>query len=557
MLLKVKSSPYYLLILSLLTGILLSAGWPMSPLAFLLFIAWVPLLSIEAHIAVRTDIKKPGLLFFSYAYIAMFTWNLLTTWWVSNSTLVGGVFAMLANAALMTVPLVLFRLTRRTTTKKFSYIAFIFYWIAFEHIHLSWDLSWPWLTLGNGFSNFTAWVQWYEYTGVLGGTLWILLANLAAFFAYNKYKEAYPLVSKVMSSTLLLLLVLGPIGYSYYMYSNYVEQGPEKEFVVIQPNIDPFTQKFAGSEDYIPVEQQIEHFIKLSESKITPNTRYIAWPETAIDGVLNEHSIEYEKEIQQIRTFLDRYPHVALVTGITSYNLYKDKTIATATARYREGLGYYDVFNTAMFLQSGRQPEFYHKSKLVPGVEIMPYMHIFSFLSNLVIDLGGTSGGYGRQDDRSVFYNNDSVGVAPVICYESIYGDFVTGYIRKGADFIMIITNDGWWGNTPGHKQHLAYGALRAIETRRSIARSANTGISGYINQRGDILQPTSYWVEDVVRGSIQANQAITFYVQHGDYLGRTAALISPFLLLSIFVKRRIASKKRGPKKVTVAGSKR
>jgi apolipoprotein N-acyltransferase len=554
---KVKSSPYYLLILSLLTGILLSAGWPMSPMAFLLFLAWVPLLRVEAHIAARPDVKRPGLLFFSYAYIAMFTWNLLTTWWVSNSTLVGGVFAMLANAALMTVPLVLFRWTRRATTSKFGYVAFLFYWIGFEYIHLSWDLSWPWLTLGNSFSKFTSWVQWYEYTGVLGGTLWILLANLAVYYAYKLYKANNAGAARTGSYISVGFIVLAPILYSYYMYNSWVEKGQDKEFVVIQPNIDPFTQKFAGSEDYIPVDQQIAHFIRLSESKITPQTSYVAWPETAIDGVLNEHKIEYETEIQQIRDFLDRHPHVALVTGITSYNIYKDKTIATATARYREGLGYYDVFNTAMFMQSGRPAEFYHKSKLVPGVEIMPYMHIFSFLSNLVIDLGGTSGGYGRQDDRAVFYNNDSVGVAPVICYESIYGDFVTGYIRRGADFIMIITNDGWWGNTPGHRQHLAYGALRAIETRRSIARSANTGISGYINQRGDILQPTAYWVEDVVQGTIKANDEITFYVKHGDYLGRTAALIAPFLLLSIFVKRRISFKKSGKKQAVTAGFKR
>jgi apolipoprotein N-acyltransferase len=542
---RVKSSRYYLLLLSVLSGLLLSAAWPMSPLAFLLFIAWVPLLRVEAHIAAREKLKRPGWKFFMYAYIAMLIWNAITTWWIYNSTAVGGVFAIIANAALMSVPLVLYRVTRRATNRRFGYASLIFLWISFEYIHLSWDLSWPWLTLGNGFAVFPEWVQWYEYTGVLGGTLWVLLANIAAYFAFMMRKGVYSRMSRVATDLLFLAIVLTPIIYSYYVYNTYEEKGESTEFIVVQPNIDPFTEKFVGSENHIPVDKQIKMFIRLSDSLITDSTRFVAWPETAIDGALNEHYIESQPEVAQIREFVNRHPNLSLITGITSFNIYKDKATATVTARYREGLGYYDLFNTAMFLSSGEVAKFYHKSKLVPGVEIMPYTHIFSFLSNLVIDLGGSSGGYGRQAERTVFFNEDSVGVAPVICYESVYGDFVTGYVRNGADYIAIITNDGWWGNSPGHRQHLAFGALRAIENRRSIARSANTGISGFINQRGDIISPTSYWEQDVVRGTIRANKELTFYTMHGDYIGRGIVFITPFLLLSVLVKRRIAFKKK------------
>ena len=113
-------------------------------------------------------------------------------------------------------------------------------------------------------------------------------------------------------------------------------------------------------------------------------------------------------------------------------------------------------------------------------------------------------------------------------------------YVRNGAHFIGVITNDGWWRDTPGHKQHLHYAVLRAIENRRSIARSANTGISAFINQKGQILQPTNFWEQDVIRANLKANSTTTFYTQHGDYLGRTATWLSVLVFLAAWVKRRI-----------------
>ena len=139
----------------------------------------------------------------------------------------------------------------------------------------------------------------------------------------------------------------------------------------------------------------------------------------------------------------------------------------------------------------------------------------------------------------------DSTGVkfAPVICYESIYGDYVGDYIAKGAEMIFVITNDGWWEDTPGYKQHLAYSRLRAIETRRSIARSANTGITCFINQRGDVSQKTDWWVPAAISGSINANSKNTFYTEYGDFFGRLFAGISVILVLwywSVKIKKKI-----------------
>jgi apolipoprotein N-acyltransferase len=201
---------------------------------------------------------------------------------------------------------------------------------------------------------------------------------------------------------------------------------------------------------------------------------------------------------------------------------------------------YYEILNAAIQIDpSTREVPLYRKSKLVPGPEILPYRRIFFFMKPLIDKLEGTTAGVGTQPERSVF-SSDAGKVAPAICYESVFGEYVTGYIQKGAQAIFIMTNDGWWDNTAGHRQHLYFASLRAIETRRAIARSANTGISAFVNQRGDILQPTRYDEPIAIKGSIRFNDSITFYIRWGDAVARIALFTSILFLLNTFVRSRI-----------------
>jgi apolipoprotein N-acyltransferase len=177
---------------------------------------------------------------------------------------------------------------------------------------------------------------------------------------------------------------------------------------------------------------------------------------------------------------------------------------------------------------------------LVVGVEKMPFAKYLGFLGDFVINIGGTTNSLGSQDEPSNFISKDKTQVAPVICYESVFGEFVTKYIQKGAGLIFIITNDGWWKNTPGYHQHLSFASLRAIETRRSIARCANTGISCFINQRGDISQATEWWVPAAINGTLNANDKMTFYVRFGDYIARISLFFSVLLVLRLLVLRFI-----------------
>jgi apolipoprotein N-acyltransferase len=522
---RLQEKPHYLFLLAFLSGALLWLGWPTKPTGYLLLIAFVPLLLIEDKLT-NSPIKNRGWKFFGYAYITLLTWNVFTTWWIYNASPGAGIFAMACNALLMCTPIMLFFFTKRLTNTTIGLTSFVTYWIVFEFIHLNWVLTWPWLTLGNAFASLPQFIQWYEYTGALGGTLWILVCNVLIFYFLKHQAPLKDKIFKNKTALAIFLLILIPSIISLAMYYTHEEIGEDVEVVVVQPNFDPYEEKFSRGSRFIPYEKQLEIFIELSEKGITKDTRYVAWPETALPYGYFEDNLVSHDVIKRLQKFVADHPNISLITGLDTYKIYQTKV--TTSSIMLDDSTYRDAFNSALQINDKQELMVYHKSRLVPGVEYMPPL-----LTSFAIELGESAGGLGRQETRTVFFNKDSTGIAPVICYESIFGEFVTDYINNGAQLIFIITNDGWWGNTQGHKQHLQYGALRAIETRKSIARSANTGISGFINQRGDILAKTDYWIQAVMKMKIKQNDIKTFYTRHGDYIGTIASFSSIAIFLS------------------------
>ena len=525
------------LTLSTASGVLLAAAFPPMPFTMVLFVAWVPLLLVEDEVAQAkansaAGEKAPRLL--PYVYHAFVLWNVLATWWVANTAFVAGIVAIWLNAFFMMVPFWLFSITKRILPR-LAYLAFAAYWISFEMLHLHWEITWPWLNLGNAFAAFPQWVQWYEFTGTFGGTLWVLLVNISLFFFLRKIKNQ-GLTGRWWrwQAAKISALILLPIMASLLMYLNYEEQGRPVEVLVVQPNYEPHYQKFE-----IPEPVQVEAFMQLTEGAIRPKTRYIVYPETSFNTG-NIHVLERNRNIERFSRMMARHPEAVLVTGIGAYKVLRAGEPHTRATR-KQGKGdntiYWEAYNAAIQLMDGQDSiPLYLKSKLVPGAEILPYPRLFFFLKPLADKLGGSLEGLGTQPDREVFMSPYGK-VAPVICYESVFGDYLAGYIRNGAEAIFIMTNDGWWDNTAGHKQHLAYATLRAIETRRPVARSANTGISCFINQRGDILQATKYGEKAAIRGTIMFNDAITFYVKWGDLIGRIGFFATVLLLLNTLVR--------------------
>ena len=538
------------LVLAVLGALLLSSGWLPHPAAgpsLLLLVAWVPYLVMERQLTQQGARKRRV---FASTYLMLVLWNALTTWWVSYADLAAGIAAVVLNALLMCLPLMAFRQTKKRVGNRLGYLSLPVYWLAFEQLHLSWDITWPWLTLGNGFAAAPQWVQWYEYTGFLGGSAWVWAANLVAFLLFRKadlIKEAElrnenSVVDSgrkqllTLSFSFLLLQTL-PIGLSYVIGATYQEKGPTAEVVVVQPNIDPYSEKFSGQLTSISPADQLTRMLDLSAQHLTPQTRLVLWPETALEEVHQEQMVERYPDIQRIREWLAQHPGVALLTGITTIGLYSSQEAASVTARHRDDLGYYDVYNSAAYFTNATDPiAFYHKSRLVPGVEKIPPV-LAGILAN--IDLGGIVGSYGSQPERTVYpapASAPALRVAPIICYESIYGDFVSEYAHNGATLLGVVTNDAWWHDSPGYRQLLRYGSLRCIETRRDLARAANTGFTGFINQQGDIYQQEPAWVPTASRSLVHLNSEPTFYSRFGELLGRGAQWLAVLGLLGAVV---------------------
>ncbi len=530
----------HLFLLSLLSGLLLSVGWFTIGSVFVLFLAFVPLLIVEDYFFHHQNKLKPGLLFL-FSYLCFFVWNICTSWWIKNASLEGGAMAVLSNSLFMTITFVLFHRLKKRVGEKWNTILFICCWITFEFIHLHWDLSWTWLNLGNGFANTIFMIQWYEYTGTFGGTLWILAMNILIFNFIKTYKTENKKLNIRKAVVILSVLIL-PIFISSVveLFATKFSKGGIK-VVVVQPNIDPYNEKFRAS-----FQEQVQKMMTLAEQKIDSTTQYVIFPETALTEDIWENKISDNYSIQYLKTFLKKYPQLKIVIGANTAKLYQEGETLSETARkFTNADAYYDAYNTALQIDISDNIQIYHKSKLVPGVEKMPFPFLFKPLEKFAIDLGGTIGSLGIQNERTVFFSTDKqMSTAPVICYESVYGAYVGDYIKNGAQFISIITNDGWWGDTPGYKQHLQFAKLRAIETRKWIARSANTGTSCFINPTGEISQATQWWTTAVIAQNIQLGNKQTFYTKHGDYIAHIAFCIAiAMLIYSLLIRNKIIKK--------------
>ncbi len=514
--------------LSLLSGFLLSLGWTQLGIGWIVFFAFVPLLIIIDRLKSEGK-KNSAAIFTAYSFISFITWNLASTWWIYHSTIPGAIFVFLMTTVCMSTVMFLSYRNFEKSVRSLAYLALVVNWLAFEYLLMHSEFSWPWLCLGNSFANNISIIQWYEYTGTYGGSLWILIVNIIIYEIYRMILSKHEKRKIYRRVSVLAIIVFVPILFSTYRYNTYKEFSAPVDIVIVQPNIDPYSEKFV-----MKITKQIDIITDAAIVNADDKVDYFIAPETALPNGIWENEIENHFCIEQIRQFLLEYPDSKFIIG------------ATTRVKYSKGLGksetavesgqdgdYFDLFNSSLQIDTSTFVDIYHKSRLVPGVEVMPYPKILGFLSGMMLDLGGINGSHGTQEERDVF-NNDRLDIyaGVPVCYESEYGEFITEFVSKGANILFLITNDGWWGDTPGYKQHINYARLRAVETRRSIARSANTGISCFINQRGDVVKKLGWWQRGSIREHLNANDKITFYVLYGDFLARMAILIAAIILI-------------------------
>ena len=520
--------------MSVAGGLLLGAAW-IPALTILAFIAFIPFFKLE-EIVLNSEFKKKRRSLFWFAWLTFFVWNLCDTWWICYASIGGASLAIIANSLIMAFVYWLYLVCTKHIKSSFKILFFIPFWISFEYFHTDWDLSWTWLTLGNVFAFKTNWVQWYEFTGVSGGSLWILIVNFIGYRTLIVFKNS-SVIQKGLLAISFLLLIFIPIQLSNFVLRKYISFSENQEklkpktqvnVLVVQPAIDAYIEKFR-----VPFAIQFNEMLNLVSEKIDSSTDYLILPETFIvsqknDDEISENNLEGQPYIQMfIDSFLKKYPQLCIVTGADTYYTYAPNEPQLSTSRKYQGANlYFECFNTAIQLRKDKPINLYHKSKLVPGVEMLPFPKVLGLLEPLALNMGGTTGSLGVQKEREVFEGPRGAKVGPIICFESAFGEFVTEYIKKGANVLFILTNDGWWNDSPGHKQHLAYACLRAIETRRYIARSANTGISCIIDDKGQTHECTNWFEKKVVKYKIPLIEFNTFFVNNGDFIARTLRLV-------------------------------
>ncbi len=527
--------------LALLSAILLSLSWPTYGIPFFIFIALVPLLLMEQNISKFSKNKKKGWTIFGLSYLTFLIWNIVTTGWLYESrnpdgshSLMAVVFPVLANSLLYSLVFQFYHWYKNYQGTYWGFAFFIAIWMAFEKFHLNWELTWPWLNLGNAFSEYPKLIQWYDTFGATGGSFWILCINLFAFYAFRLWEVERKRNILVKNAFIFLAIIGIPMIVSLIKYNSFKEKPVgEVSALMLQPDLDPYNEKY--NKDSLTI---LKDLLQLAEENSTGKIDFYIAPETALPGrgSFSEKGFHNSEIINSVKTFLAKHPQSVFETGISSHQFFSETEAPKNAYLLQDGV-WVESYNTAIQIIPNKNIDVYHKGKLVPGVEIFPYMSLLKpILGDAMLNLGGTVASLGIDKERKVFANPYNKGrMAPIICYESIYGEFTTDYVNKRANFLGIMTNDSWWGVSEGHKQLLSYARLRAIENRREIARSANSGISAHINALGEIEADTLYGDTTALYAKIKLYEGKTFYTRTGDLLSRISIFALGFLLCWTF----------------------
>ncbi len=533
-LLKSKHN-YQNIILSAISGIMFGFSFPPFELGILSAFAFIPLFFLLSNVEEYGRSLR-------YSYLSFFIFNIIAISWVGGFLQAKDPYLMVAGAALLivhplflSIPIVAFTFIRRNLSFKTAIFTFPFIWVSFEYLHSISEFAFPWLTLGNALTYDLSLIQFASLTGVYGLSFWLLWINVIVFVLIVKLmlKEWEPKSIKTIACLgLIALLYLIPKISGSVIISNANEntQHTNLKIAVIQPNIDPW-EKW----NIVTQEEQLDLYLRMSDS-VSKNTDLIIWAETAIPYyiLMPQYRTYFEKVKNRIDTL-----NVALFTGFPDIHIYKENEQPPRSAKkmmYSEER--YDSYNSSFLLipKSDRLQK-YSKIRLVPFSERVPYADFLNFLDFLEWGVG--IGGWGIGKDTTVFElpleNRSNVKFSNMICYESIYPTFVAGFVRKGAQFLTIITNDSWWGDTFGAYQHQRYAVLRAIENRRWIARCANGGISCFIDPYGRVYDETKMYTTATIEHEIQAREELTVYTKFGDVLAEVCLFFSGFILMAGF----------------------
>ena len=514
---------------SVLTGVVLGVSFPSYPFIRLELLAWFALVPLLVSLR---NVERAGELF-RRVYIAMLLFCLISLWWVTLATLPGGALTILAQAFFLTVPLFGFYAIKKIAGFHFALFSLPFLWVAWEWAYMQQDLSLGWLTLGNSQANLNLMIQYADLTGVWGISFWLVWFNVLIVLAVTgSRKDAFGCVA------IMALMILAPLLYA----SSVMPQDglPALEIrklrvTLVQPDIDPHEKWLHNNSVDI-----MDRYYSMTKRAVRENRPdLVMWPETAIPFYILDHA--YADDLQTLRSSLRGWD-AALLTGFSDIVYYPAASQTDTENTDQSMKRYFETFNASMLLEPGNgTPQIYRKMRLVPFAERVPYVDYFPWLGHLTFSLVGLNG-WGKGSETTIMQlhsqRNGKVKIANIICYESIFPGLVTEFVRKGAEVLTLVTNDGWYATSYGPYQHLAIGTLRCIENRRAMARCANTGLTVVINKYGRIIAEIPWWQERTLTAEVPLESTLTFYTSNPDLLPKAAAAITGVLFLIAFLKK-------------------
>ncbi|CUU02591.1 apolipoprotein N-acyltransferase [Candidatus Kryptobacter tengchongensis] len=507
-------------LLAFVSGVLLSLSFPPLKTGFFATIGFVPLLFLIDRLENYKQL-------FRYSYIAFFFFNLFTLYWVGGWSkeadpflMVGCVLLILVHPILFFLPMWFYMFIKKNYGGKLHLFIFPFAFTLFEYFRSTTELAFPWLTIGNTQTYFLEKIQFIEFTGIYGLSFLILTVNVIFYLALKEIFREKNFLSKSALRYFIVgvLIYIVPDVYGVYVLKSSDEDSfNEMKVGLIQPDINPWL-KWEGT-----LAEQLELYMGMTKDLIhrEPDVELVVYPETAITYyfLLSPYRYHFNWFKSQIDSL-----NVAILTGFPDARFYDDPSQAPPSSHIIKDTGQrYDAYNAmGLFLPGSDKIQKYAKMILVPFGERLPYADVFHFLIE-PLQWGVGISNWAKGKDTTVFEmkrrNGEIVKFSGGVCYESIYPSLIREFVKRGAQFLVVITNDSWYGNTSGPYQHFQYSILRAVENRRSIVRCANGGISGFIDPYGRVQRKTRFHEKTQIADVIRLKDEKTFYTKYGDII--------------------------------------
>jgi apolipoprotein N-acyltransferase len=500
------------LFLILLSGVLLILSFPKYNLEFLAWIALVPLFySIEGKELYHSFLT--GFLTGIVAYLGILYWIVVAVHNYGHVPLFLAIPILLLLVAYISAYLGMFALLCRFSQIRFGMRSLLLaplFWVSLEYLRSFFLTGFPWANLGHSQYINLPFIQMADVTGVYGLSFVIVLVNRTLAQVLRQWSQkSFPLKEAVLSALFLIVF----LAYGYVKMNAVDRQmaaNPSLRVGLVQGNID---QAVKWDESF--QKETLKIYEKLSFNVAEEKPDLIIWPETATPFFFQD-----EKEYQPVVLNIPEKANSFLLFGTPYYKVEKGKV---------------NHYNSAFLVSpSGGLIGRYDKIHLVPFGEYVPLQEILFFVgSSLGEGIGNFKSG---REVVNLSMPQGKFGV--LICFEIIFPDLCRRFVKNGANFLVTITNDAWFGRTSAPYQHLSIAAFRAVENRVFIPRAANTGISAIIDPKGKILKQGDIFTEEAITGTIRLSNTKTFYTLYGDVFAWICSGLSILFLVAVFLRK-------------------